>query len=288
MPTRPNQKSRTTRLIPVAVMGSLAALTLAACGSGSAGGSTDSGSTPQATAPSPSGSFGGQRPAASGLIAAVDGTTMQVQSQQAGQTAVTWSDSTKFSHSVTVTISAIKAGSCVTAIAPTGTDQAATSFTATTVTVSAATNGECGRGFGGPGGGNGSGGASGVRPSGAPTGFPSGGPGGTGGGALGFGGIATGKVVSVSGSSVVLDAEAFDLNGGSAAPTTTKKTITIGTDTTVSTQASTTSKSVVAGKCATVQGAADSEGTVTATSVSITDASNGQCTGGFGGRNGNG
>ncbi len=282
MPTRPNQKSRTTRLIPVAVMGSLAALTLAACGNGSDGGSTDSGSTPQAEAPSPSGSFGGQRPAASGLIAAVDGTTMQVQSQQAGQTAVTWSDSTRFSHTVTVTISAIKAGSCVTAIAPTGTDQTATSFTATTVTVSAATNGECGRGFGGPGGGNG------VRPSGSPSGVPSGGPGGTGGRAPGFGGIATGTVVSVSGSSVVIDAESFDPNGGSTAPTTTKKTITIGSDTKVSTQVSTTSKSVVVGKCATVQGAADSGGTVTATSVSIIDASNGQCSGGFGGRNGNG
>jgi hypothetical protein len=225
------------------------------------------------------------------LIAAVDGTTMQVQSQQSGQTAVTWSDSTKFSHTVTVTISAIKVGSCVTAIAPTGTDQSAASFTATTVTVSAATNGECGRGRGGSGSGNGPGGAGGVPPSGAPTGFPSGGPGGTGGGAPNLGGIATGKVVSLSGSSVVIDAESLDPNGGSTTPATTKKTITIGSDTKVSTQASTTSKSVVVGKCAAVQGSADSGGAVAATSVIITDASNGQCTGGFGGfegRNGNG
>jgi hypothetical protein len=274
------------KLIPIAVIGSLAALTLGACGGGSRNtNSAASGSTPQTAASAPSGFGGGQRPAASGLIATVDATTMQVQSQQAGQVAVTWSDSTKFSHTVTVTASSINAGQCVTAIAPSGTTQTATAFTATTVMVSDATNGDCGRGFGAPGGGNG--GAPAGRPSGIPNAGPSGVPSGGPGGAGGFGGIASGKVVSVSGSSVVVAAQSFGPNGGSTASTTTNKTITIGSDTKVSTQASTTSKSVVVGKCATVQGTADSSGAVAATSVSVTDADNGQCTGGFGGFNGN-
>lgn len=282
MRTRPNHKPRSSRLLPAAGIATLAALTLAACGNSGDSASTDGGSEPQAGASAPAGPPGGQRPAASGLIAAVDGSTMQVQNQQSGQVAVRWTDTTKFSHTVTVKVSSIKAGDCVTAIAPSGTDQSATSFTATTVTVSESTNGECGRGgMGGPGGANGN------RPSDIPSGFPSGAPGAPGGGAGNFGGIASGEVVSVSGSAVVIDAQSFDPNSGSTTPTTVHKTITVSSDTKVTGQASTTSESVAVGKCATAQGTADDTGTVTATSVSITDAANGQCMGGFGGFNGN-
>jgi hypothetical protein len=43
---------------------------------------------------------------------------------------------------------------------------------------------------------------------------------------------------------------------------------------------------VTVGKCVTAQGTADSTGTVTATSVRISDPVNGQCSlGGFGGAN---
>jgi hypothetical protein len=285
MPTRSKKKVRT--LIPAAVIGSLAVVSIAACGSSSGGSAaTNPESNPQPGASVPAAvPGGGQRPAASGLIAAVDANTMQVQNQQSGQVAVSWTDSTKFSHTVTVKASSIKAGDCVTAIAPSGTDQSATSFTATTVSVTDSTSGECGRGgvgggFGGPGGGAG-------RPSGLPSNLPSGGPGGAG----NFGGIATGKVVSVSGSSLVIDAQSFNPSGGSSAPSTVKKTVTVGSGTKMTGQASTTASSVAVGKCATVQGTAGDSGAVTATSVSITDADNGQCTGGFpgfGGGNGNG
>lgn len=279
MPTHLNRKPRSSRLVPIAVIGSLAVLALAACGSNSNGATAASGGTaPQAGAPS-AGSGGGQRPAASGLVAAVDGTTMQVQSQQDGQVAVSWGDSTKFSHTVIAKLTSIKAGACVTAIATSGTSQT-TSFTATTITLSEATTGQCG----GPGG---AGGANGVRPSGRPSDRPTGAPSGGPGAGVGGGAFATGKVVSVTGSSLVIAAQSMNPSSGSSAPTT-NKTITVGSATKVTTQASTTSRSVVVGKCVSVQGASNSSGAVAATSVRITDADNGKCSSGFGGFNGNG
>jgi hypothetical protein len=207
---------------------------------------------------------------------------MQVQSQQNGQVAVTWTASTKFSHTVTTTLAAVKAGDCVIASAQTGTSSAS-SFTASTLIVSSPTNGSCGaRGFGGgqrpPG----------QRPSNFPSGrpsrFPSGRPSGFPSGAAGRNRVrafADGKVSSVSGSTLVVAAQ--QRQPGSTKNATTTKKITIGSSTKITTNAATTSRSVAVGKCATAQGKADSTGTVTATSVQITDPVNGQCSGGFGG-----
>jgi len=209
-------------------------------------------------------------------VAAITGTTMQVQSQQSGQVAVAWSSSTKFSHQITTTLAAVKAGDCVTAVAPSGTDMTAAAFTATTLTLSAAVDGTCGAGAGRAGGG-------GQRPSGFPSGQrPSGFPSGGASGRPNIGAIASGKVSSVSGSTLVIAARQFSPDNPDSTATT-NKTVTVGTSTKLTTDASTTSSSVKVGKCVTAQGKADSSGTVAATTVRITDPTNGQCATGFGG-----
>ena len=55
----------------------------------------------------------GQFPGASGKVAAVDGTTIQVQSPQDGQVAVTWTASTTFTQEVAASLADVKVGDCV-------------------------------------------------------------------------------------------------------------------------------------------------------------------------------
>jgi hypothetical protein len=270
------------RVVLLGAMALGAALVLSAC-SGSSGANTPPSSA--AAAPGGQGAPTGG-PAASGKVAAISGTTMQVQDQQTGQVAVSWSASTKFQHQVAAALADVKAGDCVAAVAPSGTDSSATSFTATTLTISRAVNGSCSAG--GPGGSGGPGGGrfTGAPPSGFPSGkLPSGLPSGATGRAVAA--VAAGKVMSVSGSTVVVAARQF----GSSSTSTTNKTVTVDAKTKITTDAATTSRSLKVGKCVTAQGKPDSTGTVAATSVRITDPTNGQCAlffGGLGGGKGNG
>jgi hypothetical protein len=263
----------------VASGGLLVAAALTGCGAAAKG--TASSSTPKASS-SRSASTAGripQGPAASGLIAEIAGTTMQVQNQQAGQVAVTWSGTTKFSHTVSTALASLKPGACVTAVAPSGTSASATAFTANVVMVSPAVNGACNAGRGGTGVGGGRLRPGGQRPSFGTSGRPSGTS-----ARPNFGALASGKVVSVTGSTIVIAAQSF----GSATPSTTQKNVKVGSGTKITTEALTTSGALKVGKCVTAQGKADSSGTVSATTVRITDATNGQCTVGFGGRNSGG
>jgi hypothetical protein len=263
-----NARSRST----LAVAGiAVAMMSLAACGGGSSGASTPSSSAAAgggAAAAGGGGAGGGPNaPAASGLIAAVTGSTMQVQSQQNGQVAVTWSGTTTFTDTVPTVLSAVKTGDCVFASGASGSSPTATSFTAATISVSPAVNGTCGARGGGAGGGQG------ARPT--RSGFPGGGrPSGAPGGGAGTA-LANGSVTSVTGSSIVVASQA----GGSSP---TSRTVTVGSSTKLTTMAKATSSAATVGKCATVQGTADSSGTVAATTVRITDAVNGQCGGRFG------
>jgi hypothetical protein len=242
---------------------------LAACGGGSSSGASSPTSTSAAAGGGVGPGAGANAPAASGLIAAITGSTMQVQSQQNGQVAVSWGTATSFTDTVSTTMSAIKAGDCVFATGPSGSTVAATTFTAATLSVTPPVNGACGaagRGGGGPGQGTG-----------APrSGFPGGGnrPSGAPGGAAGAA-VANGSVTSVSGSTIVIASRA----GGS---NPTSRTVTVGGSTTITTLAKATSSAVKIGKCATVQGKADTTGTVAATTVRITNPVNGQCGGRFG------
>jgi hypothetical protein len=157
----------------------------------------------------------------------------------------------------------------VVATAPVG-SSTSTSFTATSLSVSTPTNGQCGASGGGVGGQR----PTGQRPSAAPTG--------------GFGqrtgSFATGTVSSVSGSTLVIAAQQPGSNG-----TTTNRTVTTDSQTKITTQQTTNSQSLKVGLCVTAQGSTDSSGTVAASSVRISDPVNGQCSvGGFGGGNNGG
>src|SRR5689334_6886154 len=86
-----------------------------ACGSKDDG----DGTTPTASAtsgPQTSQRGAGQLPGANGKVAAVDGSTAQVQSQQNGQVAVTWNDSTTFTQQVPASLADVKVGDCVAAL----------------------------------------------------------------------------------------------------------------------------------------------------------------------------
>jgi hypothetical protein len=274
-------RSPVTRRTAVAGVGVLVAVVvLTACG-GASTSSTGATATTSAAASSPAAGSRAAGPAASGTIAAITGTTMQLQSQQSGQVAVAWSPSTTFTQTVADSLTNVQAGDCVTALAATGTAPSAASFTASSVSVTQPTNGSCTAGLGGGGGGGGAG----QRPSGAPSGGqrPSGAPSGAAGRA-GAGAVATGTVSSVSGSTLVIAAH----QPGSSSTAPTNKTVTVDSSTKITTMASTTASSLQVGRCASAQGTADSTGTVAATSVLITDPVNGQCTVGFGGFGGPG
>ncbi|MCU1622954.1 MAG: hypothetical protein JWL79_1799 [Frankiales bacterium] len=250
-------------------------LGVAACGGG--GGTA---SPPQQSAGAqPSGAPQQPRtPVTSGLLAAIDGHTLQVQSSTA-QTAVTWSATTSFSDTVPASAAAVNVGSCVTVrdstVRPTSTPAPSatrpTTITAVSVSVSAPVNGACTGGFGGGGGGRGTPPSGFVRPSGAPGGAGGGGRGGFGGGG------AFGKVVSKSSSGFVVQGSA---PGQTTSAITT--TVTSTATTTYTTQQKATSTALKVGECVSARGQSDSSGTVAASSIAISAATNGTCTTGFG------
>lgn len=253
-------------------------LLLASCGSSSPSGTAApaGGATSQAQTGQGQRANGGNF--TTGLIADVSGKTLQVQGTDA-QTTVTYTSKTTFTEQATVSLTAIKAGSCVSVQSATAAS-GATTVTATSVSVSAAVNGAC---TGGMGGARGSGAPSGM-PSGAPSGAPQNGapsgapqngqtPNGTNANRVR---PVSGKVASVSGSSFTVASTAF---GDTTSQTYTVKTTST---TTVTQQKATTSAAVKTGKCATAAGKADSTGAVTATTISLRAAVNGVCSTGFG------
>jgi hypothetical protein len=122
-------------LLPVAVV-------LAACGSG---GSTSAAANPSPTAVPSAGSAGGSGtggartfPGATGKVAALSGSTLEVQSTTA-QTTVTFTSATSFNLTKTLSLSKVPVGECVIA---TGTPGSGT-LTATSVRVSTPVKGSC-------------------------------------------------------------------------------------------------------------------------------------------------
>ncbi|HEY7988414.1 MAG TPA: hypothetical protein VIE19_04285, partial [Lapillicoccus sp.] len=217
----PRPSSAAVRALPYAGIALLTALALAACGPASASGGSGApaaGSTPAPTGTAGAGGAAGQRqPGVNGLVAAVNGSTMQVQTRT-DQTAVTWSDATTFTTVAAAALTDVTVGSCVTVLEPatsgTATGSAgsapATQVTAASVEVRPATNGECAAGFGGAGGGAPGGpGAGAAPPAGAPTGAPTGtatnGTGGRGGADFGRRAVA-GLVTAVSGDTITVQA----------------------------------------------------------------------------------
>ena len=271
VPTRPRLTHR--RRVQV---GALAAIplvaVLAACGSSSAAPAATQGSVQGSN----SGGSGGAPtiPGASGLIAAASPGTLQVQSTTA-QNTVAYTSATTFTA---VTSGHIAAGDCVMV---TGTPAAgsAKALTATSARIMAKVNGACpttgaGSGFGGAG--------SARRPTGAPAG---------GSGARRAFASANGTVNSVSGSTIRLNGvlrngPSAAGSGAPASPSTI--TITLGSSATVTQTVPATSAAAVVGQCARAIGPANSTGTITAKSITISKPGPNGCNTGFGGFGGRG
>lgn len=244
--------------------------------------------------------------AAVGDVAALSGSSMEVQSPSSGQTTVNWTPTTTFSQSATKTVSAITVGDCVTATG-TASKKSKTTIAARSITLSTPnSSGACGPTGGGGGAfrfGSGStrppggfqfrgGEGGGTRPS-----FPGGGS-----RAKNFAkqfanlDIASGKVTAVDGATLTVSG--ISISGGSfgsrsssksskSSKPTKPKTETLKVTTTSSTPVSTTetvaSSALAVGDCVSAFGPSASNGAVTATTVRITSTGGGSCTGAAGG-----
>ncbi|MFC4858132.1 DUF5666 domain-containing protein [Actinophytocola glycyrrhizae] len=260
-----------------------AILTVTACGS------DDSGATGQDTEQGAAGQGNGRGgpgggagfPGATGEIAAISGTTMQVQNAQSGQVSVTYTDTTTFTQQVAATLAELKVGDCVRVTSEDSGDDSGDSVTAATVSISESVDGSCGiQGGGGrgmPGGGMAP--PSGERPS-RPSGErpsrPSGAPSAPGGGDRGQFGGASGTVTAVT-------ADGFTVESTVPGSEDTRMaTVTVSAGTTWTTNADATAAALEVGRCVTATGESDDTGAVTATNINITDPVDGECAGMFG------
>ena len=288
-------RSSTSRRVASLSVLSLAALALAACGSSSA--STTSTTTSAASAAGGnSGGSGGsgaprQIPGASGTIAAINGTSLEVQNASSGQTTVTYTTSTTFDQTVTASASDVVVGSCISAFGkPTsgstsGSRALGGPVTATTVSISQPTSGTCSTGFGGFGGGSGPGGSpNGGPPSGGS--FPEGGGRPPSGGRFPSGaanfGVASGMVTAVSGSTATVS----ETNPQSKK--TTAVVVTLTSSTTYTQRQSAAASDLAVGKCAQARGSSSTTGAITAQSITISTPGASGCSSGFGGFPGGG
>jgi hypothetical protein len=248
---------------------------LAACGSNSgspaAQASNPAPTQAQSQAPNSGGQGGtGAFPGASGLIAAASPGTLQVQSATA-QNTVVYTAATTFTA---VTAGHVAAGDCVIV---TGTPAAGSTkaLTATSARITAKVNGTCPTT--GAGGGLGGGGSA-RRPTGAPTG---------GSAARRAFASATGTVSSVSGSTILVTGVLRNGPGatGSTTPASPSTiTVTLSSTAAVTQTVPATSAAAVVGQCARAIGPADSTGTITAKSITISKPGPTGCNAGFGGR----
>ena len=258
---------------------------LAACSSSddTASTSTDEGQSTQNAQPADGEQPGGG--GVSGEIAAVSDALMQVQGDD-GQTAVSWDDSTTITQTVSAALSDVTVGVCVSAVV--GDDDIATS-----ITISDPVDGECTGGFGGggmPGGGEMPSG-DGEMPEGMPTDMPEDGEMPSdmptdmaGGGGGGFGQLTSGLVTAVDGSTITVDAVSMGQPGDDSTEATTESTgVTVSDATTYSTTADADASAITVGRCVVAQGEQDDSGQMTATSLSLSDATDGSCSTGFGG-----
>jgi Domain of unknown function (DUF5666) len=206
-------------------------------------------------------------PGGSGKVAAVSGSTAQVQGQGA-QVAVTWTAKTTFTQQVSAKAGDLKVGDCVMAMpamdsTPDSSDSTA-KVTAATVRISTAVDGSCTNGVR-PG--NGAQRDQTAPPEGAPKGD---GPVRRG----GFG--AVGKVTAVDGSGFTVESSRPD----STEPSTVS--VTTSADTTWTRSVKATSKDVSVGRCVASVGRPDSTGAITATSIAVSQPVNGECVARFG------
>jgi hypothetical protein len=267
-----------------------AVLFVSACGGGTSTTVGASGTSTTATSGRPGGdAAGGGRgfPGATGLLAQIDGKTLQVQGTDT-QTAVTYSAKTTFTNTVAAKLSDVVVGVCVQArsarpasgtggAAPTA---AAGPITAASVEISPAVKGSCTvGGFRMPGAGAPGGRGEPTPPAGMPTSGRTRGPGAGG----GFGGLgAFGKVTAVNGAGFTVES-LRPVNGTASAPAPTTQTVQTSAATTYTRTEAANAGALVVGLCVTAMGKADSTGSIAATSMTLRPAEKGSCSMGFGG-----
>jgi Domain of unknown function (DUF5666) len=291
--------TRTTRILTLGA-GLILAASLAACGGSSSHTNTATSPTTAGKTASGSGtgnngtggSGGGNFPGASGSVAAITGSSMEVQNQQAGQVTVSWTSSTTFSKTVTLSAANVAAGDCVTVTGSTSTG----TLVANSVTVSKPTSsGSCTNGFGARRPGGGAGFPGGTAPNGGsrPTGssLPNAPSGSAPRGASGFS-FTSGKVTSVTPATMVIygfSSSGFSGTRGTQSSTpptsipSTSVNIELQNSTTYSETQSTAASSLAVGDCVSAVGSTDSTGAVTARTVRITSTGGQTCSSGFGG-----
>jgi len=276
-----------------------AVLFVSGCGGGTSATVGASGTSTTATPGGAGGDAAGgapgfRFPGATGLLAQIDGTTLQVQGTDT-QTAVTYSAKTTFTNTVAAKLSDVVVGVCVQVrgaqptsgmggATPTAAPSATNGpITATSVEISRAVNGNCSA----PGGTRISGarptGARGdaTRAAGAPTSNRTRGPGA---GGNGFGGMgAFGKVTAVNGSSFAVESS-LPQGGSATTAVPTTRTVQTSTATTYTRTGAANAKALVVGLCVTALGKASDTGSIVATSIALRPAVNGSCSSGFGGR----
>ena len=270
-----------------------AALLVAACG----GGSAATGNATGAPTAAATGAAGGVRalPGATGVLAQIDSTTLQVQGPDA-QTAVTYSAKTTFTSTVAGRRSEVVVGVCVQARAArsaSGTSSASPTtapgatagpLVAATVEISTAVNGTCSAQGGLRAG------ATRTPGAGAPTGAAgvpgadrTRGPRSGGNGFGGFGGRgAFGKVTAVSSAGFTIES-VRPQNGTATTTAPTTETVQTPAGTTYTRTGASTAKALIVGVCVTALGKADDTGSIAATSILLRPSENGSCSSGFGG-----
>jgi len=260
---------------------------LTACGGGETTATDATSADTQAAADGTTGGAAGRGegltlPGTRGTIAAIDGTTLQVQNDQSGQVAVSYTDATTITAQVAGSRSDIVVGSCVRVTSAGETTDGTTPLTAATVTVTEKVDGTCNAlggagGAGGVGAGRGDGGPDGGTP---PTDLPGGAPD----GARGFGGGASGEVSAVVDGTMTVE---VSVPGDDA---TTSTSVLLEDSTTITTTQDSDADSLTVGKCVVATGDADSTGAVTAETIQVSDPVDGACPtggpGGFGGAGG--
>jgi hypothetical protein len=257
---------------------------------------------------------------ASGTIAAVSGSSMEVQNPTTGQVTVSWTPTTTFTQTLTVPSSQLAVGDCVTVSSTT--KETNGHLKASTVALRPTSNSSCTGGAGGGGFGARTfpttpGGSRAFRP---PNGTSTGGsfPRGAFGSRSGTtnSGFASGKVISLERSTFVVQGvtivppktTAKGTNSSKKKVTTTtttvpaklqtktvKTTVSFSSSTAFTTTAPASSSTMSVGMCATALGPADQTGAITASTISLRSAPASGCTaaggfagGGFGGRFGRG
>ncbi len=296
------------RDVSIAVLLGSVALIAAACSSSPSSTANQSGSSSSSTLPPRP-----TTPAASGTVAALTGTSMEVQNPSTGQVTVSWTPTTSFTEILISSASDVAAGDCVTV---TGTPAfgAGISGPLSAMSVSVTpppSSGSCtsAGGFGGAfisgrGGfrsGTGGGAAranGGTSPNGGT--FPSGGAGPS---VIRNFSFASGKVTAVSAGGFTVEGilrsgafrRAAPSGSGSKSTTTTTTTpkatsidVTTSSTTTYSEITNAAASNLAVGKCVTARGPADQTGAITATAIDIRSPGPNGCTAGFRGFGGGG